>query len=204
VNRIFQLIFGVLVTSAVVASLFAQTPPAPGTSQTDMKRTMTAIIEKVSAPTENHKALAAFVGEFDQQSAVRMRFGETMKAHAVGTGRWIMGGRFVEVRSTSAPDEELKGERLLIYGYDPAARKYTLCNFESGSLTATTATGDYDAASKTFTFEGERDEPRAGKLAFRWVLKVRDGGVIDQQILVKAGDKGFTEKVSVTHTPKAK
>jgi hypothetical protein len=204
VNRVCNSILSLCFAIALAVAAFAQTPPAAGTSQRDSKRRFAAMIEKTSAPTEHHKALAPFIGEFDQVSEVRMQSGDTMKSHAVGTGRWIMGQRYVEVRSISAPDEELKGERLLIYGYDPAARKYTLCNFDSGSLAATTATGEYDASSRTFTFDGERGRPGAGTISFRWVLKVGSGGVIDQQILVKAGDKGFTEAVSVKHTPRAK
>jgi hypothetical protein len=197
-------VIATLLAGALAAAGSSQPPPAGGTSQSELKRNFAAMVEKASTPTEHHKALAALVGEFDQASAVRLASGATMTANAVGTGRWIMGGRYVEVRSASAPGEELKGERLLIYGYDPAARKYTLCNFDSGSLTATMATGDYDAAAKTFTFDGERGQPGAGKMSFRWVLKVQDGGVIDQQILVRAGERGFAEVVSVKHTPKAK
>jgi hypothetical protein len=186
------------------ATVYAQAPAAAKQSQSEMKRQFTERSERASAPTEPHKALAAFVGDFDLLTEVRIGPGEPMKARSTAKGRSTMGGRFVEVRSESTPEEELKGERLLIYGYDPGARKYTLANFDSGSLTATMAVGDYDAATKTFTFDGERGVPGGGKVPFRWVLKLEAGGAIDQKILVKAGEQGFTEVVAVKHTPKAK
>lgn len=171
--------------------------------QSELKRRLSEETEKASAPTDQHKVLAAFVGKFEQQTEVRMGPGEPLKARASSVGRSIMGGRFVQVESASAPDEELKGERTLIYGYDPAAKVYTLCNFDTQSLVATTATGSYDAANKTFTFDGER--PTAtGKLPFRWVIKLQDKGVIEQKILVKADGTNYVEVVTVVHTPKGK
>jgi hypothetical protein len=162
------------------------------------------MMERSSAPTEQHKALGVFVGEFSQTSEVRLGPGEPIKARAVGVGRWTMGGRLVEVRSESAPEETLKGERLVIYGYDPMAKKYMLTNFDSLSYTATTALGDYDPASKTFTFEGSKDQPGGNKMPFRWVLKVQPDGAILQQVLVQVQGKEFLEVVTVKHTPKRK
>jgi hypothetical protein len=186
------------------SAVWAQTPPGGQNRQREMKKQFTQGSEKASAPTAQHKVLAAFVGDFDQFTEVHLGPREPMKAKGIGTGRWILGGRFVEVRSESAPDEDLKGERLLIYGYDPAAKKYTLYNFESGSLGVTTATGEYNAASKTFTFDGQRDEPGASKIPFRWVLKVLENGELEQKILVNTPQRGIVEVVSVKHVPKAK
>ena len=203
-NGFRSVILATLLVSGLSKPTFAQAPPPASTAQSELKKKFAEMSEKGSAPGEQHKALAAFVGDFDQISEVRMGPGEPMKANAIGKGHWTMGGRFVEFRSESARDEELKGERLLIYGYDPAIKKFTLYNLDSGSLVATTAIGEYDAASKTFTFEGEKDQPGAGKHPFRWVLKVQKSGEIDQQILVKMGERGFVPVVSVKHIPRAK
>ena len=78
-NRLYNFLCAALTTSAFVVSVIAQTPPESKSSQSDLKRAFAAMIEKTSAPTEAHKALAVLVGEFDQQSTVRMRSAETLK-----------------------------------------------------------------------------------------------------------------------------
>ena len=187
-----------LVVLALLALSSGGTPSVP---QTEAKRQFAEMMEKLSAPTESHKLLEPFVGKFDQATEVKMGPGDPMRTKAVGTGVWTMGGRFVRVDSASAPDEELKGERMNVYGYDPAARKFTLWGIESFGLTAYSATGDYDAATKTFTFDGERDAPGGGKSPFRWTMKVGDGGIIAQTISTKmAGTDAMVPIVTVTHT----
>jgi hypothetical protein len=197
----------VLLTTAGVVTLaaLAQTPPTTRPSPSEVKKQFAAMIEKTTAPTDQHKLLAAFVGEFDVISDVQIGAGEPMKAHSLSQGQWIMGGRFVKVENKSAPDEELKGERLITYGYDPQTGKYTMCNIDSMSLTAATAQGNYDAASKTFTLDGQREQPGAGPVPFRWVLQVQESGVLVQTILMKpAGAADFVPIVTAKHTPKSK
>ncbi len=157
----------------------------------------------MSAPTEEHKALAALVGSFDQRTQVNVGQTEPMKAHSVETGRWVVGGRYVEMHSTSAPDEELKGDRTAVYGYDPTLGKYTLWNIDSGSLAATVAVGDYDAATRTFTFDREKDNPTAGRVPFRWTLTIQESGAIAQSMKVRPGGADYMEVVTVTYTPTA-
>jgi Protein of unknown function (DUF1579) len=189
----------ILVVGLLVFSVLAQSQPATP-SPAEAKRKFAETIEKASAPTEAHKVLGALVGDFDQRILVSMGRGEPMKSHSVGKGQWIMGGRFVQFNSTSAPDEEVKGDRLVIFGYDPNVRKYTLWNIESMSLTATAASGDYDQASKTFTFDGEREEHSA-KTPFRWTMKVQPDGSIAQEILMKfPNSSDYTPVVGVTYT----
>ncbi len=214
----FALSAAVAVVAAISWFALAQQQPAKPNAESEsststqsaLKKQLTAAADQASAPTAEHKLLAPFVGEFDEITEARVGPGEPLHACSTAKGRWILGARFVGIESRSAPDEELKGERLLFYGYDPQAKKFTLVNFESSSLTATSATGEYDAATKTFTFDGERDEPgRAGapasKVPFRWTVKVEPTGVLLQQILVKPpGAPDYVPVVKVTHTPKAK
>jgi hypothetical protein len=130
--------------------------------------------------------------------------GEPMRVRGVSSGKWIMGGRFVRFEVTAAPDEPLKGDRLLVYGYDPAAKKYSMWQVESSSLTATSATGDYDAATKTFTFDGAHDRPGSPPMAFRWVLKIADDGSMTQTIQMKPpGANDFAEFVQLHRTRRA-
>lgn len=156
-----------------------------------------------SAPTDQHRALAPFVGDFHQATEVRLPSGEVVKAGATERGRWIMGGRFVQVDSASLPGEGPAGERTIIYGYDPTARVYTLHNIESSSFVATTATGTYDPIARRFTFQGERAVGR-DRAPFRWVLDVRESARIEQTILVPASNGDLAEAVRVTHTRRAR
>jgi Protein of unknown function (DUF1579) len=174
-------------------------------SQSEMKKQFAAAASQASAPTDEHKLLAMFVGDFDQQTEVRMGPGEPMRFHSVAQGEWIMGGRFVKIDSRSAPDEELKGDRITVYGYDPQAKKFTLWTIDSMSSTASVGEGDYDAKTKTFTFDGEREGQGATKAKFRWTLKLEDGGTVAQEIAMKMpGGESFTPVVNVKHVPKKK
>ena len=208
VRRIIVLVALGLVTAGVIAT-YAQTPAqgpeVKAKTQSEMKKQFAELAEKASAPTDEHKRLAAFVGDFDQTVEVRVGPGEPLKSHVLATGESLMGGRFVKIAARSAPDEELKGERLTIYGYDARAGKYTMWTIEIGATFAVSATGDYDAATKTFTFDGERYGQDTSKVPFRWTLRLQDGGAFTQEILVK-GPQGadFVPVVSVKNTPRGK
>ncbi|MFO0972550.1 MAG: DUF1579 family protein [Phycisphaerae bacterium] len=196
-----------LVGSALVASLSLFPPdsragqPGGKPSQSEMKKRFMAMTAKAGAPTEAHQALQPFVGRFNVRSSVKLGPGEPMRAKAAAHGEWIMGGRFVRLEVISTPDEELKGERLIVLGYDPAEKKYTMWQVESSSLTGTSATGEFDAEQKRFTFEGER--PMGGATAtFRWTFELRPRGVIDQVLKMKApGANEFAEFVHVVYSP---
>jgi len=197
------LVFLSALFGASLLSAHALSSQAPQRSQSEMKKQFAAMASQASAPTEQHKLLAMFVGAFDQVTEVRMGPGDPMRAHSTARGEWIMGGRFVKIDSQSAPDEELKGDRITVYGYDPQARKFTLWTIDSMSSTASIAEGDYDAKTKTFTFDGEREGPGPTKAKFRWTLKLEDGGAIAQEIAMKMpGSESFAPVVTVKHTPK--
>src|SRR4051794_12261608 len=85
----------------VASSTIAQTKPG------STKQRFAQSVEAQSAPTPEHKALEPFVGDFDQQTKVRLGPGEPIRAHSIGHAQWVMDGRFVRVDSQSAPDEEL-------------------------------------------------------------------------------------------------
>ena len=99
----------------------------------------------------------------------------------------------------------MQGERLTIYGYDTRARKYTLWTVESTATFAVSATGEFDAATGTFTLEGERYGQGASKVSFQWVLRLQDGGAFTQEILMKPpqGEKAVPVVV-VKNTPRRK
>jgi len=195
-SRTCRILFPALLLVAVADSARAQPDAKP--SQSDMKKRFAAM---ASAPTDQHKLLAAFVGDFDQVSEVFVGPGEPLKANSASKGEWVMGGRFVKVTSAATKDEELKGDRLTVYGYDPDAKKFTMWNIDSMGPTSVSAKGDYDPESKTFTFEGERQQPRAGMVPFRWVLKLEEKGSLAHEIQMKLpGAKEYTTFVKVKYS----
>ena len=171
-------------------------------SQSEMKRQYAQMDEP---PTEAHKRLAVLVGEFDQHAEVRRGPGEPLRTHVLATGEWILGERFVRISARTAPDEELKGERLTVYGYDARAGKYTMWTIDSSNTFAVSASGDYDAATRTFTLEGERYAQGTSKIPFRWVVRLEDGGAFTQEILIKPPQgQEFVFVVAVKNTPRQK
>jgi hypothetical protein len=203
-RRILAAVFAALLLGSIAIER-AASQSEPKASQNEMKKQFAERASQSSAPTEQHKLLAMFVGDFDQQTEVRMGPGEPMRFHSIAKGEWIMGGRFVKIDSHSASDEELKGDRITVYGYDLQFKKFTLWTIDSMSSTASVGEGDYDAKTKTFTFEGEREGQGATKAKFRWTLKLENGGTIAQEIAMKMpGGESFTPVVTVKHVPKKK
>ena len=199
-----ELLLGAGVLGTVVLAVFAQSQERHAPTQSEMKQQFAELAKKMAAPTEQHKRLAAFVGDFDQAVEVRMGPGEPMKSRCVSTGTTLMGGCYVKIESRSAPDEELKGERLTIYGYDTQINKFTMWTIDSGNTYASSATGDYDPDTKTFTLEGEQYGRGASKVPFRWVVRLQDGGGFTQEIQMKPPQGELVPVVVVKNTPKGK
>lgn len=198
-------LLGVGAVGAFVLVVLAQSQDGRSPTQSEMKKQFAETAEKTSAPTEEHKRLAVLVGEFEQQAEVRMGPGEPLRTHVLATGEWTMGGRFVQISAKTAPDEELKGERLTVYGYDTRAGKYTMWTIDSSNTFAVSASGDYDAATRTFTLEGERYAQGTSKIPFRWVVRLQEGGAFVQEILVKPPQaQEFIPAVAVRNTPRGK
>jgi len=196
----------VLIAFVAATARALQHEPKSGSAQSDIKKAFNAATKKAKLPKEVHDALSAFVGEFDTASEVQLAPppAEPLKARGITKAKWIMGGLFVQAGSSEAKDEELKGDRIIIYGYDPGAQKYTMWQIESGNPLATSAIGDYDANSRTFSFEGEKDMGPVKKAPVTWTIHVEDDGTLKQVIKIKSPSGPDREFVRVTHTPKSK
>lgn len=84
----------------VVLSVLAAAPHAPAQEQPGKPA-------PGSAPASDaHKALACFVGAFDQRTEVRMGPGEPQKAHSTAVGRWILGDYVPCVTVTHTPSKK--------------------------------------------------------------------------------------------------
>jgi hypothetical protein len=196
------ILLGVGVLGAFVLAVWAQSQESKAPSQSEMKKQFAKMDE---LPTEEHTRLAALVGDFDQNAEVLRGPGEPLRSHVLASGEWIMGGRFVRIAAKTAPDEELKGERLTVYGYDTRAGKYTMWTIDSSNSFAVSASGDYDAATKTFTLDGERYAQGTSKVPFRWTVRLQGGGAFTQEILMKLPQgQEYVPVVTVKNTPRGK
>lgn len=83
----------------------------------------------------------------------------------------VLGGRFL--METAQTDTANTGyEWVGIYGYNPKSKKYSAVWVDNESDNNDTATGTYDEALKTFTFNGEQDNPQGtGKSLFKWTIR---------------------------------
>src|SRR5437016_2898656 len=115
-----------LIGAVLAAAAFALEQPDGAAKPGMMKQMLNKNTAQAKLPAQVHDALAQLVGEFATVSEVHLAPppAEPMVARADTSGRWVMGGLFVQVKSAAAEDEELKGERMIVYGYDPAAKKY--------------------------------------------------------------------------------
>lgn len=197
-----MLVLTVLLSVPLVLSIGLFPAQDDAAAQSEMKKQFLQMTDREGPPTAEQRQLAAFVGNFDLHTEVNMGPGRVMRVHGTATGTAILDGRFVEVDATAAPDEELKGERKNFFGWDPAAREFTLWGIESRNSLAYTARGFYDADVKTFTFEGELPGSDGSASPFRWEFRIAEDGSIDQTIDVQlpgAGD--FAHLVDVHYAP---
>lgn len=186
-----------LLPATLLLSLGFAAQPAGAPTEAQVKQRINAMAPK---PTDQHKVLEALVGKWDERTEVHAG-PVNLHAHSLAESKWILDGRFVQLESASAPDEDLKGQRMVVFGYDPATSKYTWANYETGSFIATTATGDYDAATKTFTFTGTRAIQGGATAPFKLTLAVTDDGTLTQSLSLQLPSQAdFTEIAKTTRT----
>lgn len=128
-----------------------------------------------ATPGEGHKVLEQFVGDWDYTVKWWAAPGTDPE---VSTGEsdveWKLDGRFIEaeVEGTSM-GEKFKG--IGYVGYDNAKKAYVNVWMDNMGTGMMTATGQYDAATKTMTDKGSYTDPMTGQeTSFRGVTKFID------------------------------
>jgi hypothetical protein len=106
-----------------------------------------------------HEQLKALVGTWNAATTMWMSAdAPPQQGKGTETGESIHGGRFVR----SSFDGEWNGEKFegtALTGYDNARKKFVETWHDSMSTGIFVAYGDYDAATKTYTFHGEVADP---------------------------------------------
>ncbi len=136
-----------------------------------------AMMEKwkeFATPNENHQVLGALVGDWDY--TIKWWMSPDAKPEiSKGTSEveWIMGGRFIqhEVEGTSMGQPF---EGLGVTGYDNEKKQYQSTWIDNMGTGIMTASGSYDAKTKTITDQGTFTCPGEGQKSFRAVTKFID------------------------------
>ncbi|MGZ4966149.1 MAG: DUF1579 domain-containing protein [Chthoniobacterales bacterium] len=179
-----------LMAAALLASpTIAQTQtasPATGASSAgmpsadDMKMMM-----EMAKPNENHKLLASMDGSWDYTVKMWMD-GDTSKKPQESKGtavhKSIMDGRFCTQEVTGkmempGPDGKMKSmdfHGMGLEAYDNAKKKFVGSWIDNMGTGIMNSEGDYDAASKTFTYTGEYQMAPGMNQKIKEVLKMTD------------------------------
>ena len=132
--------------------------------------------QKAGQPGEAHKQLETMAGKWTTKQTVWMDpTAEPAVETGTATNTMIMGGRHLR--------QDYQGRwmgqpftGLGFTGYDNVTGKYYSTWADSMATGLFVAHGDYDAASRTYTFRGEMADPAAGgaKIPMRNVVRIVD------------------------------
>ena len=127
-------------------------------------------MQKAGSPTENHKALEPLAGTWTYTAQWWMApeaAPETMTGTAVNTV--IFGGRFLkqEIAGQPAAEGQPPFEGIGFTGYDNIRKEYQSVWFDNMMTGMMTGTGEFDAATKTLTDQGDFSCPLTGE-SHRW------------------------------------
>lgn len=150
--------------------------PTKAAAQEDPKAKMMAEMQKLGAPSENHKVLDVFVGNWEHAGKAWMSPEEKpVDFKGTNVNKWILGKRFVEQRAKGQwMDQPFEG--IGITGYDNMKGEYNMVWLDNMTTGLMTASSQYDAATKTFSEAGTFSCPMTGEKnkAYRAVTKIQD------------------------------
>jgi hypothetical protein len=157
-------------SSKTAGTAKTEAPAAPMDSASMMKAW-----QEYMTPGEMHKLLASMDGIWEGEVSMWMAPGAPpSKSMATATNKMIYNGLYQESVNKGS-FEGMPFEGKSIWGYDNARKKFVsswIDNMGSGIMNME---GDYDAASKTFTFTGTSTNPMTGKKCdIREIIKIVD------------------------------
>jgi len=163
---------------APVVQPAAEAPTAPaveGTQPPAMDPQMEAWM-KASTPSDNHKNLEIFNGNF----TYTMKWWKGPEAtpeesSGMTNGQWILGGHFIQQNvSGTAMGQPFEG--ISITGYDNVKGEYSTVWIDNMSTGMMTSHSQFDAATKSFSETGSFACPMTGKkdMTFRGAIQITD------------------------------
>jgi hypothetical protein len=169
------------VEAAPVAATAAPAAPAAAPSEADMMKQMM----EMSKLNENHKLLSSLDGNWNYNIKMWMNPDPNAKpqeSKGTATRKSIMAGRFVEMDVTGkmqmpGPDGKMKDMTFKGHGleaYDNVKKKFVGTWVDNMGTGIMMSEGDYDPATKTFTYTSELEPVPGMKQTVREVLKLTD------------------------------
>lgn len=150
-----RMIAGLLLIALTSAmSALAQDDAAKKKAEEDA---MMAYYVESAKPVAEHARLAELTGPWKVTTKLWFGSGEPQTVTGTGSGRLILGGRFVELLADTkgAFDQEA----LTIFGFDRRTSDYTMVGFDTLGTYYITAAGKYDEAQKGVVLHGSYAQP---------------------------------------------
>jgi hypothetical protein len=160
------------------------TPPSGSPSAEDMQKMMTQMME-LGKPGENHKLLADLAGNWTYTIKMWMNPDPNAKPEeSKGTAvrKSMMDGRFfvvdvtgkMEMPGADGKKKEMTFKGMGIDGYDNVKKKFVGAWIDNMGTGVMMSQGDYDPATKTFTYASEYEAIPGMKQKIREVIKIVD------------------------------
>ena len=145
----------VIALALASSSAVSDTPPAASAAQQAAEQAW----QRAVAIGPQHRQLHWFKGRWKERIQTWMHPGQPPRIEqGVAEVRPVLGGRFMETRHRGQfMGKPMQG--LGFSGYDNLSGRYTDIWMDEGSTEIFVSQGEYDAASKTWTYRGQMQDP---------------------------------------------
>ena len=169
------------VPAAVAPASAAVAPAASAPSEAEMMKQMM----ELSKMNENHKLLSSLDGNWTYTIKMWMNPDPSAKpqeSKGTATRKSVMGGRYVmmdvsgkfQMPGEDGKMKEVQFKGMGLEGYDNVKKKFVGSWIDNMGTGIMFSEGDYDAATKTFTYTSEMEPMPGMKSQVREVLKMTD------------------------------
>jgi hypothetical protein len=167
--------------AAVAPASAAVAPAASAPSEAEMMKQMM----ELSKMNENHKLLSSLDGNWTYTIKTWMNPDPNAKpqeSKGTATRKSVMGGRYVmmdvsgkfQMPGEDGKMKEMQFKGMGLEGYDNVKKKFVGSWIDNMGTGIMFSEGDYDAATKTFTYTSEMEPMPGMKSQVREVLKMTD------------------------------
>ena len=157
--RIASLCRTLLLAAAAVTLPLAAAASAEDSAPNAAQQAAMQAWQRAAAVGPQHRQLQWFKGRWKEHVQIWMQPGRPPQIEqGVAEVRPVLGGRFMEMRHRGHfMGKPMQG--LGYSGYDNLSGRYTGIWMDDGSTAIFVSHGDYDAASKTWTYHGQMQDP---------------------------------------------
>ncbi len=159
---------GMLLPVAAAVGQDERTPKGQDAAQAQMEEAW----EKAAMPNENHQRLGAMIGTWNC-TVKTWEPGSTSPTESAGkcTNTWILGNRYV-LTEYEGNFRGMPFEGMGIGGYDNINKRYFSTWFDTMMTGMMSEHGQYEGATKTYTYTGRFDAPMGKTMHTRSITKV--------------------------------